>query len=508
MSQEAIFDEIRDVFKKPMRNNSNFKFIILQPTGGGSKSLTIPALSESFVWTAASLAGKNAKCPIYLLADEELKDDTPRPKVKPDDSPIYISADPSPPAPNNYYSSFVDLVDEESDNSQLPSPVQPQFSPLTPTESQGPSLEVLLRSHQSNVIKYDQFHRITVHRSHIFSDALTAMRKGFDKSSNLRITFIGEPAVDAGGPLREFFRLVMKDAVSNNSLFQGPEDSRSPAHNVIELKKSTYKFLGEIFALSIVHGGPGPQCLSHPVANYLTYGIHKINGTIEDILDYATREKTRKLAKASDSEFRELIKTDEYDFIYDCGINVSTVTREEIIDRIISHYTIMVIKAELDEIKAGLDTLGILALLQNYPVKMRALFIAYQYQLTCDIMQDIFRISFSIKGSNDREKEEEVALFWVNLLQDVQNGIGLVKTEETEFSISLGDILAFATGASTVPPIGFCPQPSILFHKRSKYPEANTCSNILRLSLLSESYEEFKELFCFSIANAIGFGKV
>lgn len=47
------------------------------------------------------------------------------------------------------------------------------------------------------------------------------------------------------------------------------------------------------------------------------------------------------LTKASDSEFRELIKTDAYDFIYDCGINVSTVTKEEIIDGIISHYTIV-----------------------------------------------------------------------------------------------------------------------------------------------------------------------
>lgn len=79
----------------------------------------------------------------------------------------------------------------------------------------------------------------------------------------------------------------------------------------------------------------------------------------------------------------------------------------------------MVIKAELDEIKAGLDTLGVLTLLQSHPVTIRALFIAYQYQLTCDIMQDIFLIIFSIKGSNDREKEEEVALFY--LLQDVQS---------------------------------------------------------------------------------------
>ena len=77
-----------------------------------------------------------------------------------------------------------------------------------------------------------------------------------------------------------------------------------------------------------------------------------------------------------------------------------------------------------------------------------------------------------------------------------------------DFTLNLGDILAFATGASSVPPIGFNCQPSIQFHSTSKFPEANTCANILRLSLLNESYEEFKDSFCFSVANAIGFGTV
>ena len=42
MTEEEIFAEIRNVFKKPMGNNDDFRFSILQHTGGGSKTLTIP----------------------------------------------------------------------------------------------------------------------------------------------------------------------------------------------------------------------------------------------------------------------------------------------------------------------------------------------------------------------------------------------------------------------------------------------------------------------------------
>ena len=139
------------------------------------------------------------------------------------------------------------------------------FTCIYYTSQEDITLEVLLRNYRSTVIRSDRTHRITVRRSHIASDAILALRKGFDKSSSIRITFIGEPAVDAGGPLREFFRLVMRDVINNNSLFQGSDDSRSPAHNTMELRKGTFKIVGELFALSIVHGGPGPQCLSHVI---------------------------------------------------------------------------------------------------------------------------------------------------------------------------------------------------------------------------------------------------
>ena len=50
-------------------------------------------------------------------------------------------------------------------------------------------------------------YRITVRRCHIFEDAMVAIRRGFDEQKHLKVIFIGEPAVDDGGPRREFFVL-------------------------------------------------------------------------------------------------------------------------------------------------------------------------------------------------------------------------------------------------------------------------------------------------------------
>ena len=72
MTQDDIFDEIRSVFRGPMDGSTTFRFDILQPAGGQTKSLTIPALSGSYKWTASAIVPKNAKVPLYILAKEAL----------------------------------------------------------------------------------------------------------------------------------------------------------------------------------------------------------------------------------------------------------------------------------------------------------------------------------------------------------------------------------------------------------------------------------------------------
>ena len=73
MTELQIFDEIRSIFRSPMNEDMEFSIRILRMSGGGSKTLTIPVVSSTYKWTASAVAGKNAKCPIYILADDPLK---------------------------------------------------------------------------------------------------------------------------------------------------------------------------------------------------------------------------------------------------------------------------------------------------------------------------------------------------------------------------------------------------------------------------------------------------
>ncbi len=98
-------------------------------------------------------------------------------------------------------------------------------------------------------------------------DTLHQLRQGLPVTKHLQVTFLGEPAVDAGGPLREFFQLLVASVARNNSLFVGEETSRAPAHNVSEVDKNSYFFVGIILAMSIVHGGPAPCFFTGAVAD-------------------------------------------------------------------------------------------------------------------------------------------------------------------------------------------------------------------------------------------------
>ncbi len=73
MTVEEVQKEVRSVFVQPMKGSESFKFIYLQPTGGGNRSLTIPVLSSSYEWTPQQVAKlSNAKGCIYIMAIDEL----------------------------------------------------------------------------------------------------------------------------------------------------------------------------------------------------------------------------------------------------------------------------------------------------------------------------------------------------------------------------------------------------------------------------------------------------
>ena len=71
MSEDEISTEIRSAFAEAMGHDPCFPFKFLQVSGGGTKSLAVPSLSQSFQWTPQEVCKLGKTC-IYILAEKML----------------------------------------------------------------------------------------------------------------------------------------------------------------------------------------------------------------------------------------------------------------------------------------------------------------------------------------------------------------------------------------------------------------------------------------------------
>lgn len=121
-----------------------------------------------------------------------------------------------------------------------------------------------------HVSLYESRQKITVRRRHVWGDTKRALqRHSFNPSIGLEICFIGEEEQDVGGPLREYFTFLWRALAINNSIFTGPEESRSLTHNMLSLKCNNYAVVGNCVSLALRYGGSGPNFFSQSLTSYI-----------------------------------------------------------------------------------------------------------------------------------------------------------------------------------------------------------------------------------------------
>ena len=86
------------------------------------------------------------------------------------------------------------------------------------------------------------------------------------------------------------------------------------------------------------------------------------------------------------------------------------------------HFTILRVKAELDQLLCGLSsTLNVLELIRNNKKEMKPLFVYTSPQsLTWDKLYNLLPAKMSPEGSNKRECEEAVMMKWIQVIQNVE----------------------------------------------------------------------------------------
>ena len=120
-----------------------------------------------------------------------------------------------------------------------------------------------------------------------------------------------------------------------------------------------------------------------------------------------------------------MLDSDDYDFRYDCGVRQPTTMmtindRDDIVSAL-AMQTVFSIKAEMDQMIAGLNDYGLGELARNNSEVLRQLFVHYrQLPLTSDTLYDMFAPQLSSSGSNIRNEEEAALMHWVYYTRDVQ----------------------------------------------------------------------------------------
>ncbi|KAI9538041.1 hypothetical protein NQZ68_019382, partial [Dissostichus eleginoides] len=266
------------------------------------------------------------------------------------------------------------------------------------------------------------------------------------------------------------------------------------------IREDEYYLAGKMVAVSIVHGGPGPNFLSEDLVSYIS-GQSSFKASVGDITDEEIGKVLQEIQYSPSVEILQDLMIRNSAMLQTAGCFRHVRSCEEkkmIVEDYLKWYIIHRNNTAIERFKAGLESLQFLTALQQHPTVLTPALCHADVKLSAAEMENLFQPELSQQGSNRRAQEEKAMSYWADYLLDC---------EENDSSVTLEEVLMSATGVPCVPPAGMSPLPRLQFlcSTMSTFPMANTCANILKLPLL-DTYGAFKANMSFDINNSPGFG--
>ena len=338
--------------------------------------------------------------------------------------------------------------------------------------------ERFIREASQNVVEKTSTKTIIVQRARDRFWPILFKQKFDLKSQHIRVRFAGEPAADAGGPLREFLHLCMKN-FKECGLVMG-EKAIFLSCKSQSLVERMYHKLGQLTGLAILTLGRGPECL-HPAVVRAIFCIEQ-PVQIEEVDDGA-------LLKVL-----EEINIGKYDTLLTKDINVNGRSKDEIKKMFLVTELVFSKHAAISQFKDGLRSVSSnLVDSSNYEV-MKSYLEENDRLLTFDSLMEIIdypQLQSTEEGSNAHFQIKDAVGEFEMFLTAVEAG---------ELSIdgtllNLGDFLVFCTGTDRIPPFGFATKLEVIFEDRT-LPKGHTCGLTLSVPLLNMQ-ERFVTAFKF-----------
>nr|XP_031309387.1 G2/M phase-specific E3 ubiquitin-protein ligase isoform X2 [Camelus dromedarius] len=323
-------------------------------------------------------------------------------------------------------------------------------------------------------------------------DLLSALdgfrNQNFNPSYSIEVVYVNENdhfGREHPGSKQEFLCLLMQQ-LENSPLFEGSL-SKNLSLNSQALKENLYYEAGKMLAISLVHGGPSPGFFSKTLFNCLVYGPENTQPILDDVSDFDVAQIIIRINTATNVADLNSLVNECYNYLelIGCLRLITSISDKYMLAKdILVYHVIKRVQAPFESFKQGLKTLGVLEKIQTYPEAFCSIFCHKPENLSAKILSDLFTV---------RTLSDVQALgFWNSYLQAVEDG---------KSTVTMEDILIFATGCNSIPPAGFKPTPSIeCLHM--DFPVGNKCNNSLALPITS-TYKEFQENMDFAIKNTL-----
>lgn len=347
-------------------------------------------------------------------------------------------------------------------------------------------IDLDLRKWTMNTLKSEEEENvkqlIVVHRRHVLNSALRALdRASFKLEEPFKVEFPGELGADYGGPKREFLSCLMKELA--NAVLEGEPYNKTFIHSVPLLDKEMFFKAGRMIVWSILHGGPGFPFLNSTLYQLLIEPKDVVYST-DDVIDLDVKNKIQKLQTADEEELNLLSDWMVEQGVYGVVPPYTEQKRDCMARQLLKSHVYLRIHAEIAQFRKGLNTLEFYTIMKSNSEEVRGLFLHMlsNSMVTMQKIKEIIHINYSEDGSNDKRKEEDTMYAFELFLQDC--------SEDTS-EINLNMLLAFWTGAETIPPLGFHKKLEIKFvEDPALLPVAHTCDLLLEISR-GETPEEF-----------------
>ncbi|XP_072571144.1 uncharacterized protein [Paramormyrops kingsleyae] len=426
--------------------------------------------------------------------------------------PISVSTFPPAPSPPISVSTFppapsppITIPAVDSPSSPRHSPVYISSTPSMPNPEEPFDIAARLKTLKLRVHRLTPpANQINVLRNEEFDCALRAFRRpAFDPESKLDIIFIdedgqGEGAIDECGPTREFCRLLLRQ-LQGHQIFEGPLEARNLALDSVALHNNTYRIVGQMLAVCLIQGGVSPHFFSQRLFNQVL-SLPSVPATIEEVVDHGLRTKLEKISSAETLEDARRAVNEAADELAPMGALrhlQSLDDSKQLMEAVLHFYCEGRIQAAIQQVREGLNTLGVLEEIILHPQAFEKIFLQDTSSLKASDLVGLFQARCrSLPGCNRRQLEARTIAFWKDWLLDIEGALA--------HPITLEHVLIFATGFRRIPAMGFEVQPELAFlHPEdglAGFPKANTRSLVLHLPV-GQTYNEFKNNMELAVGN-------